>query len=100
MSTTTRPDVAAIEHLDFEPTIPCEHSAHAARHADEPAMFLVGRDACPRCGRSAKTYALCLSGWELMGRVGIRCPPHRGGCGYESPRDERMTILRVIGGPR
>lgn len=92
-------DTGTIEHLDFEPVIPCEHSAHATRHADGPAMFLARRDTCPKCGRTAKTYSICLYGRELMGRSGIRCPLHRGGCGHTSTRDERLTILRVIGGP-
>ena len=98
MSTTTRPDVGTIEHLDFEPTIPCEHSEHGERHADEPAMFLVRRHACPMCGRAANTYALCLYGWEYLGRVNVRCTRSRGGCGYAMSRDEWLTILRVIGG--
>lgn len=92
-------DTGTIEHLDFEPTIPCEHGQHATRHADEPAMFLVRRHTCVDCGARAKDYALCLSGWVDMSSGG-RGMVHCIYCRNASPTADSLTILRVIGGPR
>jgi hypothetical protein len=85
-------DLSAIEHLDFDAAIPCEHSQHDALHADQPAMFLVAVwcSACPL----AKRYSLCASGWKGLADGQLQCIA----CGYFEARDECMSILRVIGG--
>ena len=70
-------DLSVIEHLDFTPTLPCEHSRHEETHRDEPGKYLVVH-LCHECDFTVK-YVICESGWKrLEGRDDLHC--HRG-CG-------------------
>lgn len=63
-------DLNVIEHLDFDPTLPCEHSMHAVSHAADQQASWVARVACVGCHMRA-TYMICDSGRiRLMGRRG------------------------------
>ena len=92
METDTIIEVADLEALDFSFAQPCEHINHGKTHKDEPAMFLLAKKSCPVCGRPASQYFQCLSGWELMAK-GVVCS----GCNTVGERDDRLTIVRVIG---
>lgn len=90
-------DLTILEALDFEPTLPCEHSGHERTHEDEPATLLV-RKCCPGCGE-VKKYMLCRSGWVHMGRYnglnGWGFVKHTA-CGWLGLRDETLTILTEL----
>ena len=65
-------------------------------------MFLVAFK-CAHCGRpnDRGAYALCLRGWEIFGATGMKHTVGANACGADGmDRDQCMTILRVIGGPR
>lgn len=81
-----------IAHLDFNPEIPCEHSAHG-RHPnhDGPARFLI-ESHCPGCGDVDRFY-LCEPGWKNAKT--LSCADCGGG---SFPRDECWRIVSVLGG--
>ena len=88
--------IEILEALDFSHAQPCEHSCHARKHKDEPAMYLVHVSTCKECGSNGHgngDYFLCSSGWEGMA-IGVRCES----CRDIASRPERLTIVRVIGG--
>jgi len=92
MGTLTDTDTEVLEALDFSHAQPCEHVYHELTHKDEPAMFLLAKKPCPVCGKAATQYFICLSGWELMAK-GVVCL----NCNTAAERDDRLTIVRVIG---
>lgn len=61
---TTALDLDVLLGLDFAATLPCEHGRHAARHADEPARWVV-ITGCGHCQRGGH-YLLCESGRQRM----------------------------------
>lgn len=82
-------DLQTIEHLDFEPVIPCGHGQHATHHAgDEPAAYIVESI----CFCEVSRYPLCSEGWRLAGMRGVRCPD----CGLRATRDAMMRIVEVL----
>lgn len=87
MQTHTSTIATTIEHLDFTPSLPCEHSQHA-RHGDAPATLYVDAT-CRECGDSAR-YLLCLPGYARMRTV------HCNECGTFATRDEMVTVLEVL----
>jgi len=97
-SPVTTPDammsLAAIEHLDFEPEVPCEHSRHRARHADESAAFLVQVIGFCHLG-GGERYALCRSGYALSWRVGVLCPVCRSPF-TEPGQEPPLRIVEVL----
>lgn len=57
-------DADVLSALDFRPTLPCEHSQHATRHAvDQPATWMA-HTWC-ECGRD-RTYPICDSGRQRL----------------------------------
>lgn len=94
----TAPDammsLTAIEHLDFEPEVPCEHSRHRARHADESAAFLVQVIGFCHLG-GGERYALCRSGYALSWRVGVLCPVCRSPF-TEPGQEPPLRIVQVL----
>jgi hypothetical protein len=78
-----------IEHLDFEPETPCEHSAHAGITA-HPADLLI-RVKCPNCPR-ATVLGVCFEMWAWAGDSGILCRF----CHWRGPRDAYWTVLEVL----
>lgn len=97
-SPVTTPDammsLTAIEHLDFEPEVPCEHSRHRARHADESAAFLVQVIGFCHLG-GGERYALCRSGYALSWRVGVLCPVCRSPF-TEPGQEPPLRIVQVL----
>ncbi len=97
-SPATTPDammsLAAIEHLDFEPEVPCEHSRHRARHADESAAFLVQVIGFCHLG-GGERYALCRSGYALFWRFGVLCPVCRSPF-TEPGQEPPLRIVQVL----
>ncbi len=97
-SPVTTPDammsLAAIEHLDFEPEVLCEHSRHRARHADESAAFLVQVIGFCHLG-GGERYALCRSGYALSWRVGVLCPVCRSPF-TEPGQEPPLRIVQVL----
>ena len=96
-SPVTTPDammsLAAIEHLDFEPEVPCEHSQHASgRYGHHgPGWALVELD-CP-CGRGGR-YVACRSWWLLLCSSGRA--PRCGICGTRATVGVTLRIVRVL----
>ena len=86
--------LTAIEHLDFEPEVPCEHSRHRARHADESAAFLVQVIGFCHLG-GGERYALCRSGYALSWRVGVLCPVCRSPF-TEPGQEPPLRIVQVL----
>lgn len=78
--------------LDFDYQIPCEHDSHGAHGPDEPAMFYIHVKPCLTCRRPTCNGFICLPCWEELGR-GCMCSY----CLTHCNRNDRMTILRVIG---
>ena len=97
-SPVTTPDammsLTAIAHLDFEPEVPCEHSRHRARHADESAAFLVQVIGFCHLG-GGERYALCRSGYALSWRVGVLCPVCRSPF-TEPGQEPPIRIVQVL----
>ncbi len=97
-SPVTTPDammsLTAIEHLDFEPEVPCEHSRHRARHADESAAFLVQVIGFCHLG-GGERYALCRSGYALFWRFGVLCPVCRSPF-TEPGQEPPLRIVQVL----
>jgi len=97
-SPVTTPDammsLTAIAHLDFEPEVPCEHSLHRARHADESAAFLVQVIGFCHLG-GGERYALCRSGYALSWRVGVLCPVCRSPF-TEPGQEPPLRIVQVL----
>lgn len=86
-----RVDVQTIEHLDFP--VACEHTEHHQRHPEgESAAYIVTRSRPCGCPGGRNRYALCHSGWRLMGRGHVRCIV----CGAESARDDVIHIVEVL----
>ena len=85
--------LAAIEHLDFEPEVPCEHSQHASgRYGHHgPGWALVELD-CP-CGRGGR-YVACRSWWLLLCSSGRA--PRCGICGTRATVGVTLRIVRVL----
>ena len=96
-SPVTTPDammsLAAIEHLDFEPEVPCGHSQHASgRYGHHgPGWALVELD-CP-CGRGGR-YVACRSWWLLLCSSGRA--PRCGICGTRATVGVTLRIVRVL----
>ena len=93
MTTTPDADVnlSVIEHLDFDPVLPCEYSGHAEFHVpDDPAAFVVDGN-CSHCGY-ARRYLICRSGWEDLWDAEIFCDE----CGFRGPRDVFLKIVAEI----
>lgn len=89
MTPDTTLSLGCLEALDFDPELPCEHSGHEAGHDPaSPGRFLVSCSDCPECASPGREYILCESGWQRMGRIGVRCL-----CGFARDRDEWVTIL-------
>lgn len=78
-------DTEILSALDFEPTLPCGHSQHATRHADQPASWWA-HARCPKCGHEA-TYPICDSGRRDF--LAADFVQDGRGCGavYENPAD-------------
>ena len=85
--------LTAIEHLDFEPEVPCEHSQHASgRYGHHgPGWALVELD-CP-CGRGGR-YVACRSWWLLLCSSGRA--PRCGICGTRATVGVTLRIVRVL----
>ena len=96
-SPVTTPDammsLTAIEHLDFEPEVPCEHSQHASgRYGHHgPGWALVELD-CP-CGRGGR-YVACRSWWLLLCSSGRA--PRCGICGTRATVGVTLRIVQVL----
>jgi hypothetical protein len=88
--TATITELETIEHLDFQPELPCEHSNHEYGHVPHrPAAYLIwGHTSC--CGQN-REFLLCERGWQLGGR-GVMCSR----CGAVYPREQVWTILKVL----
>jgi hypothetical protein len=91
--TTTQPATVTIEHLDFDPALPCESSEHPELHVPAEAAAYLVRPRCSRCGNQPVDFLLCASGWDVFGARGCHC---RSCDANDMPRDECMTILRVL----
>ena len=83
-------DLTSIEHLDFDPEFPCEHSSHDARHNDEPAKYLV-EGSCPNCLGFVR-YMICESGCIDLGRITVRCK----GCRITGTRETFLSIVGTV----
>jgi hypothetical protein len=82
----------SIEHLDFEPVIPCEYPEHATLHiAEEPAAYIVEHK-CPHCDRYAK-YPMCHTGFIRMSAGRCRCRSCRKTI---FPEQNLLRIVEVI----
>ena len=93
MTTTPDADVdlSVIEHLDFDPVLPCEYSHHAKFHVpDDPAAFVVD-GGCLQCG-DKRRFLMCRSGWDDMCSAVIFCET----CGAVGPRDVFLKIVAEI----
>ncbi len=89
-SPVTTPDammsLAAIEHLDFEPT--CESPAGCDTAAD---YAIAAR--CPRCGRAWERVAFaCAEHWASADISPRRCPD----CSHVAPRRNFWRIVQVL----
>jgi len=82
--TTTIPEIdeLVLTGLDFEPTLPCEHSQHERLHiVSECASWVAYVFPCVHGSR----YLICESGRRLFLELGVRCrecgviyPPGKG----------------------
>ena len=89
-------DVADLTGLDFQPTLPCEHSGHARFHVrGDPAAWIV-TVVCPACG-DAERYLLCDSGRRLhaLPSFSVGCA-----CGFVDTWGAFVVSLDPIGGVR
>ena len=86
-------DLQAIEHLDFDPAIPCgcwdydDLGERCPRTAD----VIVEDVPCPHCiGRSSRARWLCSDVcWTEMAELGTECAT----CGVIAPRDEALRLV-------
>ena len=86
-------DLQAIEHLDFDPAIPCgcwdydDLGERCPRTAD----VIVEDVPCPHCiGRSSRERWLCSDVcWTEMAELGTECAT----CGVIAPRDEALRLV-------
>lgn len=91
MSTQPTQVTTAIEHLDFTPALPCEHSWHGRGGIHSgPARFILDAG-CPACPDRV-SLLICESGWA--GSRTLHCDD----CGAVGPRDSFWRIVGVIGG--
>lgn len=79
MSAATTTDLTTIEHLDFDPTIPCE--ANVKSGCDTPAdVLIVGQ--CPGCGvGGSRRYGICWPHWHQGRGKHLHCEA----CGHRAP---------------
>lgn len=95
-SPVTTPDammsLTAIEHLDFEPEVPCEHSHHESGEYGHsgPGWALVATR-CPKCGDGA-TYVCCRGWWDYSSTGVLTCP----NCCAMGRRDDLVRIVQVL----
>jgi hypothetical protein len=77
-----------IEHLDFEPETPCEHSSHdgMSHKADLLVRVTMG---C--CGAQTRVIGICFSVWHEMA-TGLRCTF----CGHEDSREFFWRVVEVL----
>ena len=87
-----------LEHLDFDPEPPCEHSNHGkTRWHQGPGEILLANtgNRCSGCGYTIRAthMLICRPAFEHANRVGFRCDQ----CRTVHPRDHWWT---VVGGVR
>ena len=72
-ATSTAEDLVTsiLADLEFDVTIPCEHTQHQTVHADEPAAWLV-HVRCTECG-DGSSYLLCEDGRLKMATNVVNC---------------------------
>ena len=73
MSTDALTDLTTIEHLDFDPTVPCEAGTEkGGKHGAPADVLIVGQ--CPGCGRgSPRRYGSCWRHWRQAERKMLDC---------------------------
>lgn len=87
--TSVIPDT--IEHLDFEPVIPCETSRCKLAAAPNPADLLV--ESIHKCDLRRQWF-FCAECWHLMGLMKFNCI----GCPRWAifRRDELLVVVRRL----
>ena len=89
-------DVDAINALDFDIVLSCDHDQHDQLHVKEDLAWALIHIDVP-CGDYGE-YFICRSGWQrLQALTHAHCNPESGGCGGIHPRsDVNLRIIRVI----
>jgi hypothetical protein len=89
----TLPEVGTIEHLDFTPEIPCEHSQHhlGIFGHEGPAHYLVRVDPPCGCAPPADYFYICKGGYHDPSPV--RCWE----CLKEYPAPQVWHIIAKVG---
>lgn len=92
----TAVDTQGIAHLDFTPTLPCEHPQHPEKHPDEPAAWLVTTPGCPCCPYIPARAAVC--DWVRKSWItrGVTCRE----CRVSSPFDQWGMTFTPLDGAR
>ncbi len=83
-----------LEHLDFTPELPCEHSQHETlpdRHHGNAWGLVESHPPC-RCPSRAGQLAICRPVWEHAGATGLLCPD----CGVSGPRAEFWSLVATL----
>lgn len=87
-------DLQVIEHLDFDPAIPCECAPDDEPPCDKRAELVLQDAPCTSCGVDDGRWLCSLQCWDEMrddddGTPGVACT-----CGAWFHRDD---VLRIIG---
>lgn len=75
-----RPDLDTIEHLDFDPVVPCEARIRGGLHGGRADVLIVGQ--CPGCAatkRNLRRYGMCWRHWRKAKSVELTCEA----CGHK-----------------
>lgn len=75
-----RPDLDTIEHLDFDPVVPCEARIRGGLHGGRADVLIVGQ--CPGCAatkRNLRRYGMCWRHWRKAKSVELFCEA----CGHK-----------------
>lgn len=78
-------DTSTIEHLDFVPALPCEHSWHERAHRRDDLAAWVQHSTCPGC-KDHGTILICESGKAWM--LGQEAFTHHSGCKQTFRRED------------
>ncbi len=83
-----------LEHLDFTPELPCEHSQHEVRswHAGKAWGLVEVSCLGPRCPRIGRRLALCRAAWDHAGATGVLCSA----CGVSGKRSEFWSLVATL----
>lgn len=84
-------DLTILEALDFDPTLPCEHSAHEWNHGDSPGKYLIRLHPPCGCTGHPSHLIICERGWNNAAE-GLHCQF----CQVEGPRSEFWTLVAEI----